>query len=231
MTDHVLLVDDEPAILNYMRMALEDSGDYRVSAALGEGALALLDRDRPALVILDAKMPGSGGITLAMETLGRDIPLLMTDDEPRMVERMRLAGLPLLRKPFLAPELLAQVHRAIDVAADFRLVVRQTAAAARAIRRDSKRSRQSSELVRRRAVELRQNTESLLELQRRIVPRALSPEETAALHAADAWGLALAAIKDADDEQRFSDEYQLDLEDAETELYCCVLRWRLNGRR
>jgi CheY-like chemotaxis protein len=60
----VLVVDDEPASLKLVRLALDD--DYEVvTAADAEQALAVLEMARPVLVLLDLELPDIDGIELA----------------------------------------------------------------------------------------------------------------------------------------------------------------------
>lgn len=57
----VLVVDDDPAALNAICMALEESGCTAIVARDGAGALELAGRVTPDLVLLDAIMPGMDG--------------------------------------------------------------------------------------------------------------------------------------------------------------------------
>src|SRR5207248_6066720 len=57
----VLVVDDEPGIVEFLRYALEDNG-YRVATAYDGGqALETLDRERPDFVLTDLMMPRLDG--------------------------------------------------------------------------------------------------------------------------------------------------------------------------
>ena len=61
----ILIVDDEAAIVELLRLVLEDVG-YRVLAAEnGQDALAVIRRERPQLVLTDYMMPGLDGVGLA----------------------------------------------------------------------------------------------------------------------------------------------------------------------
>jgi two-component system, NtrC family, nitrogen regulation response regulator NtrX len=67
MTETILIVDDEPAILNTLSGVLSDEGYQVLTANGGAAALDLLQRESPAVVLLDIWMPGLDGL----ETLQR----------------------------------------------------------------------------------------------------------------------------------------------------------------
>jgi two-component system nitrogen regulation response regulator NtrX len=67
MKPRILVVDDEPAIRDTMRMILEYDGYDVTLAGSGPEALQLAERENPDLVFLDIKMPGMDGL----EVLGR----------------------------------------------------------------------------------------------------------------------------------------------------------------
>src|SRR2546425_12575724 len=58
----VLVIDDEAAIRDSLKMTLEYEGYEFVGAATGQEALALAEREAPDLVLLDVKMPGMDGL-------------------------------------------------------------------------------------------------------------------------------------------------------------------------
>jgi DNA-binding NarL/FixJ family response regulator len=62
----ILLVDDEPLLLESLEIILTMSGDYEVIGKAGNGveALELLSKDTPDLMLVDLNMPGMGGIEL-----------------------------------------------------------------------------------------------------------------------------------------------------------------------
>jgi two-component system nitrogen regulation response regulator NtrX len=67
MTETILIVDDEPAILNTLSSVLNDEGYPVITANSGAAALDLLQRESPAVILLDIWMPGLDGL----ETLQR----------------------------------------------------------------------------------------------------------------------------------------------------------------
>lgn len=69
----VLIADDHPLMLQGIRRALEASEDFEVvgEARSGEELLALVDRRRPDLVLLDLHMPGMGGLECVAQMKAR----------------------------------------------------------------------------------------------------------------------------------------------------------------
>ena len=62
----ILLVDDEPLLLESLEIILSMSGDYTIIGKAGNGveALDILSKDIPDLMLVDLNMPGMGGIEL-----------------------------------------------------------------------------------------------------------------------------------------------------------------------
>ncbi len=58
----ILVIDDEAAIRDSLKMTLEYDGYEFIGAATGQEGLALAEREAPDLVLLDVKMPGMDGI-------------------------------------------------------------------------------------------------------------------------------------------------------------------------
>ena len=57
----ILVVDDEPDILTFLSVVLEDQGATVIQAADGEQALSLAIQEKPDLITLDLSMPGKNG--------------------------------------------------------------------------------------------------------------------------------------------------------------------------
>ena len=110
----ILLVDDEPRIVQLARDYLEHAGFTVVTAADGIAALAVARTRQPDLVVLDLGLPGMDGLDVA-RTLRRDsrVPIIMLT--ARSDESDKLVGLELgaddyLTKPFSPKELVARVR-------------------------------------------------------------------------------------------------------------------------
>ena len=111
---HVLVVDDEPAIVAIVRDYLADAG-YRVTTARsGDEALRQIRSITPDLVVLDLGLPGIDGLDVAREIRRTSwVPIIMLT--ARSDEADRVAGLELgaddyVVKPFSPRELLARVR-------------------------------------------------------------------------------------------------------------------------
>jgi len=81
LAPRVLIVDDDPGVRDVLRVGLEATG-YRVaSAANGKEALAEIERERPAALVCDVRMPVMDGLELLEALRGnaatRDLPVLM----------------------------------------------------------------------------------------------------------------------------------------------------------
>ena len=62
MSARILVIDDEPAIRDTMRMILEYEGHDVLLAGSGQEGLTIVERETPDLVFLDIKMPGLDGL-------------------------------------------------------------------------------------------------------------------------------------------------------------------------
>jgi CheY-like chemotaxis protein len=61
MAKKILIVDDEPDIVSYLEMVLQDQGYETVTAGNGNEALEAVKREKPDLVTLDITMPEASG--------------------------------------------------------------------------------------------------------------------------------------------------------------------------
>jgi DNA-binding response OmpR family regulator len=111
----VLVVDDEPRIVQLARDYLEHAGFAVRTASDGRAALDEVRRQRPDLVVLDLGLPGLDGLEVTRE-LRRDpasqIPIVMLtarDDELDKLLGLELGADDYLTKPFSPRELVARV--------------------------------------------------------------------------------------------------------------------------
>src|SRR6202022_2517184 len=116
---NILLVDDEPGMLRYIRTLLEVD-DYTVqTASTGEEALQQVEKGlRPDLVLLDLLMPGIDGLQ-TLEQLRQMVPglkvvmLSCVSDTRKVVQAIRLGAQDYLTKPFQKAELEAVIDQCL----------------------------------------------------------------------------------------------------------------------
>jgi DNA-binding response OmpR family regulator len=110
----ILVVDDEPQIVQLVRDYLEHGGFTVLTAADGSSALRIAATQRPDLVVLDLGLPGLDGLDVA-RTLRRSgtVPIIMltarTDESDKLVG-LELGADDYLTKPFSPKELVARVR-------------------------------------------------------------------------------------------------------------------------
>ena len=110
----VLVVDDEPRIVQLVRDYLEHAGFKVLTAADGPTAIRTAASGRPDLVILDLGLPGVDGLDVT-RSLRRDgqVPIIMltarTDESDKLVG-LELGADDYVTKPFSPKELVARVR-------------------------------------------------------------------------------------------------------------------------
>jgi DNA-binding response OmpR family regulator len=114
----ILVVDDEPIVRDVVVRYLQRDGYATVEAASGDEAQLLLEREPPALVVLDVMLPGVDGLELCRWIRSwSDLPILMLT--ARGEESDRIMGLELgaddyLTKPFSPRELALRVRKLLQ---------------------------------------------------------------------------------------------------------------------
>jgi DNA-binding response OmpR family regulator len=109
--DCVLIVDDEPAIRNLERVILTSAGYDVLTAANGAEALALLEENHPAILVLDMQMPVMDGRSLfhTLMLRGERPAVLVVANEAGRAQR-ELGAEGSLEKPFAPEDLIARVE-------------------------------------------------------------------------------------------------------------------------
>ena len=110
----VTIVEDDPAIAEGLALNLKLQGYRTAVAGDGEAAVAVIETERPDLVLLDISLPKRSGIWV-LETLrdgGNNVPVIVLSarqDEFDKVAALRLGADDYVTKPFALAELLARV--------------------------------------------------------------------------------------------------------------------------
>lgn len=110
----VMIIDDEEQMRKMIRTFLEKDGYTVVEATNGSHALALLDKAKPHLLLVDVMMPFMDGFSFAQEVKQlSSIPLIFLSakgEEWDKVHGLKLGGDDYIVKPFLPGELLARIE-------------------------------------------------------------------------------------------------------------------------
>ena len=112
---HVLIVEDERRIASFVARGLSREGYAVQAVADGDGALASVARQEPALVLLDVMLPGRDGIAILRELLAMKptLPVMMLSarsDPETKVAALRAGAIDYVAKPFSFDELLERVR-------------------------------------------------------------------------------------------------------------------------
>lgn len=115
MKEKILLVDDNPKILSFLRPALENEGYGVITAVDGLEALHLAERAHPDLIILDIEIPEPSGLAVcrALRERGDKTPIIMLTVRDSMSDLeigFDLGASDYVTKPFDIRELLARVR-------------------------------------------------------------------------------------------------------------------------
>ena len=115
----ILVIDDEAAIRDSLRMTLEYEGYDVVAAATGQEGVALAEREAPDLVILDIKMPGMDGLEVLdrLRALSDTLPVIVISGHGTIVtavEATKKGAFDFIEKPFASERVLVSLRNALD---------------------------------------------------------------------------------------------------------------------
>ncbi|MBB3114518.1 two-component system OmpR family response regulator [Paenibacillus phyllosphaerae] len=110
----ILLVDDEPNIVQFLELGLRSEGFTVVTASDGVGAIAVAQDQQPHLAVLDVMMPGMDGFEVCrmLKQIDPGMAVIMLSAKAEVEDRVK--GLSLgaddyMVKPFSFTELLARI--------------------------------------------------------------------------------------------------------------------------
>ena len=114
----ILLVDDEPNILQFLEMGLSCDGFRVQTAQEGAAALQLAQQFQPHIVILDLMMPGLDGFEVCSrlhDICDPFIVMVTAQDEAKNLHEAKKRGVEaFLTKPFAYAELLELIYAETD---------------------------------------------------------------------------------------------------------------------
>ena len=119
MKPRILVVDDEAAVRDSLKMTLEYDGYDVTLAATGEEGVKLIEREARDLVFLDVKMPGMDGLEVLQKVrhLAEVTPIVVISghgDISTAVEATRLGAFDFIEKPLERERVLVTVRNAVD---------------------------------------------------------------------------------------------------------------------
>jgi two-component system nitrogen regulation response regulator NtrX len=120
MKPRILVVDDEPAIRDTMRMILEYEGYEVLLAGSGPEGLTMAERDSPDLVFLDIKMPGLDGLEVLSRLRGTNetLPVVIVSahgSASTALEAGRLGAFRFIEKPLSKEYVLDAVREGVEL--------------------------------------------------------------------------------------------------------------------
>jgi len=120
---YVLLIDDEQAFRDLVRMNLEISGKFKVTAAQnGKEGIKLAKSQKPDVILLDIRMPKMDGFEV-LKVLKEDrdtmaIPVIMLsaiDDDASKIESSRMLSEYYVTKPITAEVLISKIEWVLNL--------------------------------------------------------------------------------------------------------------------
>jgi DNA-binding response OmpR family regulator len=112
-TSSILVVDDDPEMVDLLRECFKDEGYDILSAPDGEEAIRSVNLHLPDLVLLDIMMPKIDGIEVLRRLYGKyPVPVIMLSarlDFDEKVKCLNMGADDYITKPFRIAELLARV--------------------------------------------------------------------------------------------------------------------------
>jgi DNA-binding response OmpR family regulator len=110
----IVVIDDESSVQEVVKAYLEKDGYLVYVAGNGADGLALAERTKPALIVLDLMLPVISGEEVCREIRSRsDVPILMLTakaGEEERIEGLQIGADDYLVKPFSPRELVARVR-------------------------------------------------------------------------------------------------------------------------
>ena len=128
----VLLVEDDPKILSFVRRGLEEQGFTVETSADGDLGLQMASESAFDVLVLDIMLPGRDGLSIlrSLREQKNTVPVLLLTARSSLGERvegLELGADDYLTKPFFMEELIARIQALVRRASGDQLSVLQTA--------------------------------------------------------------------------------------------------------
>jgi DNA-binding response OmpR family regulator len=119
----VVIVEDDPYILDFLKFTLEQQGYHVFAAADGEEGLKMIQKHLPVLVVLDLMLPGLDGFTIlnrmTEKTETSEIPVVVvsvytsSESTRRMVQSQKNVR-EVFTKPIRSKEFVARLRQIVE---------------------------------------------------------------------------------------------------------------------
>ena len=115
----ILIVDDEPAVVELLEEIITTYGDTALAASSAKEAVTLLTKERVHLILLDLSMPEITGEQFLdfIQKKGANVPVVVASanvDEERE-KSLKEAGVKgIIRKPFEVGQVIDEIERALE---------------------------------------------------------------------------------------------------------------------
>lgn len=114
----ILCIEDEPGMIDLLRLILESAGYMFLSARDGQEGLTLMRREQPDLILLDLMLPHVGGAEVLLQKKDdptiQDIPVIavtaMSSPFDQIMWKRRTEIQDYITKPFMRKQLLSSIE-------------------------------------------------------------------------------------------------------------------------
>lgn len=116
----ILVIDDEPSILESLNMFLEEKGFQVYTADTGEKGLSLFEKEQPQVVVLDIRLPDKNGLDVLKSMMEKTFPckiIMITafQDMETTIMAMKRGAFDYIHKPLDIDQVEQAVDRALSI--------------------------------------------------------------------------------------------------------------------
>lgn len=109
----IMIVEDEPAILDLLKINLQLVGHSVLCCDHGDQVIGLIQRQRPDLILLDVMLPGKDGFQLMKEIRPMEIPVIFLTAKEQTKDKitgLQLGADDYIVKPFVTIEVITRIE-------------------------------------------------------------------------------------------------------------------------